>query len=266
MSIDLAGITQEVCRIAKETGVFIRKEAGQVKKSDIKVKFTNNLVSYVDTTAEKMIIDRLKDLIPQAGFIAEEDTNERNEKAGYQWIIDPLDGTTNFLHQLPAYAVSIALAYQNEILLGVVYEVNRSECFWAYKGGGAFRNGEAIQVSGTKTLKDSLLSTGFPYYDFEILNKYLELMKEVLPKTRGLRRLGAAAVDLSYIACGRFDAYWEYSLSPWDVAAGALIVREAGGKVVDFSGGEDWLFGRQIVAFTPALEREFMAIIQKYFL
>jgi myo-inositol-1(or 4)-monophosphatase len=225
----------------------IKIEELNVSRHDIKEKSLNSLVSYVDKNAEQRIVDRLAELLPEAGFIAEEGTSDK-EGETYNWIVDPLDGTTNFLHGLPVYSVSIALQQKEKIILGVVYEVNQDECFYAWQGGGAFLNQQAIQVSKNKNLKDSLVATGFPYYDYERVDSYFDVLKHFAQNSRGIRRMGSAAVDLVYTACGRFDAFFEYSLHAWDVAAGALIVQESGGKVSDFSGGDNWLFGKEIVA------------------
>lgn len=257
--INLENLCTASCKIIQEVGDFIKGELGKVSEQAIEKKYLNNLVSYVDKTAENRLVSGFKELLPEAGFIAEEgaSTNEEND---YRWIIDPLDGTTNFLHQLPFFAISVALQYKKETVLGIVYEVSRQELFYAWKDGGAFLNGKSIQVSATNDMKDALLATGFPYYDFEHIDNYLAMIKPLMLHTRGLRRMGSAALDLVYVASGRFDAYFEYSLSPWDVAAGALIVQEAGGKVGDFSGGDNYLFGREIVAGNPSI---YSGIIQR---
>src|SRR5690606_20237381 len=167
------------------------------------------------------------------GCIAEEN-NEMYRSDLYNWIIDPLDGTTNFIHGIPAFAVSIALQYQKEIVLGVVYEIGKDECFYAWKGSKAYLNNQEIQVSENKKVADTLLATGFPYYDFARKDAYMELFGDLIQNCHGLRRIGAASVDLVYTACGRFDGYFEYNLKPWDIAAGMFIVERAGGKVTDF--------------------------------
>jgi myo-inositol-1(or 4)-monophosphatase len=221
--------------------------------SKIENKGVHDLVSYVDKTSEKMIIESLQKLIPDAGFIAEEGTLDiKGER--FNWIIDPLDGTTNYIHGIPIYSVSIALVDQNELACGVVYEVGHDECFYASKGGGAFLNGKPIRVSTRSDIHESLLATGFPYSDFSRMDSYMEFFKWAMTNSRGIRRLGSAAADLAYVASGRFDAFWEYSLKPWDVAAGALLVIEAGGKVSDYKGGSDYLFGREILATNGIVE------------
>jgi myo-inositol-1(or 4)-monophosphatase len=262
--MELKKICVEVCEIAKNTGSFIRKEVDGLKHNDIESKGIHNFVTYVDKKAEEQIISELKKLIPDAGFIAEEETESIKDKE-FTWIIDPLDGTTNFIHGLPCFSISIALMQNDEIVLGVVYEINQDECFYATKGDGAFLNGKQISVSKAKTINDSLLATGFPYYDYSRLENYMELFVYFLRNTHGVRRLGSAAVDLAYVACGRFEGYFEYSLNAWDVAAGSLIVKEAGGKVSDFKGGNNYLFGREIVASNEGIYSEFISKIKNAF-
>jgi myo-inositol-1(or 4)-monophosphatase len=166
----------------------------------------------------------------------------------YTWIIDPLDGTTNFVHGVPTYAVSVGLMYQNEIVLGVIHEVNHNESFYAWKNGGAFLNENPIHVTDVSEIEHSLFATGFPSHNFEKIDNYLTILNGLMKECHGLRRIGSAATDLAYVACGRYEGFFEHNLKPWDVAAGIVIVKEAGGKVSDFSGGENVLFGREIVA------------------
>lgn len=253
----------EVIALAKLAGNFIKQERINFNYSQAEVKGLNDLVSYVDKKAEEMIVQELQQIFPDAGFIVEENT--RSEKREYNWIVDPLDGTTNFIHGIPCYAVSIALEYKNEILLGVVYEVNREECFYAIKNNGAFLNDLPIRVSERKNLSESLIATGFPIYEFDCVNNYLSALNYFMHHTHGLRRIGAASVDLCYLACGRVDAFFEYNLKPWDVAAGGLIVKEAGGTIKDFSGGDDWIFGRETSATNSHLNEEFNVVIRNSF-
>lgn len=248
----------------KEISEFISQELKKVKPENIETKSVNSLVSYVDKSAEIKLVEKLGQILPEASFLTEEETVE-NSEGEYRWIIDPLDGTTNFLHQLPFFSISVALEYQGEIILGVVYEVNRNECFYAWKGGGAFLNQEKIQISSREILGDTLIATGFPYYDYESIDAYFEVLKFLIKNTRGVRRFGSAALDLAYVACGRFDAYYEYSLSPWDVAAGVIIVKEAGGKLSDFKGGKDYIFGKEIIASSPHIFDTTLDIINKAF-
>lgn len=253
--MDLKSLCLDVVELSREVGMNIKIEELNVSRDDIEEKSLNSLVSYVDKKAEERIVERLSELLPEAGFIAEEGTSNKKGES-YNWIVDPLDGTTNFLHGLPVYSVSIALQRNNEIVLGVVYEVNQDECFYAWKSGGAFLNQKSIHVSQNESLKDSLIATGFPYYNYKRVDSYFEVLKRIAQNSRGVRRMGSAAVDLVYTACGRFDAFFEYSLHAWDVAAGAFIVQEAGGKISDFSGGDNWLFGKEIVASNGLLTKE----------
>ncbi|MCO5230944.1 MAG: inositol monophosphatase [Chitinophagales bacterium] len=254
---------QSVIDIAQLAGGFIHAHYGKVDENQIHTKDLNSLVSYVDTNSETIIIERLRELLPESSFLAEE-SSAGLENTEYVWIIDPLDGTTNFLHQIPIFAVSIALQYRGEIILGVVYEVNQKECFHAVKGQGAFLNGSPISVKNLE-LQDGLIATGFPYYDFSKTEAYLKVLENLMLHTRGVRRLGAAAVDLAYVACGRYNAFFEYSLAPWDVAAGALIVREAGGQVSDFLGEENWLLGKTIVAGSEKGHAGVLKLVKEYF-
>lgn len=259
--MNLEAICQQVIEISKKTAVYIQSERGKINSGAIEVKGLNDFVTRVDKHSERLIIENLESLIPDAGFIAEENTKSLKGKK-YNWIIDPLDGTTNFIHGLPCYCISIALMQDDEIVIGVVYELNLQECFYAWKDGGAYLNGKSIKVSETKLLKDSLLATGFPYYDYHLLDEYMALFKHFMKNTHGVRRLGSAAADLAYLAAGRFEGFYEYSLKAWDVAAGTLIVTEAGGKVSDFSGGNNYIFGQELVCANEAVFNEFLETVQ----
>ena len=261
--IDLKDLLPKVIHVAKLAGKFIRQEKASFNYSKVEIKGLNDLVSHVDKEAEKIIVKELQPLVPSAGFIVEENTI--SEKKNTNWIVDPLDGTTNFVHGIPCYSVSIALEENGEILLGVVYEISRDECFYAYKDGSAFLNSLKIQVSERKNLSESLIATGFPIYNFSRIEAYVSALKHFMQRTHGIRRIGSAATDLCYLACGRVDAFFEYNLNPWDVAAGALIIKEAGGNVRDFSNGEDWLFGKEIACSNGAMEQEFRAAITHFF-
>ncbi len=245
--MDLQHLCQQVQEIAKKAGQFIREERKKITPQDIELKGKASLVTYVDKTAEQMIVKDLQKLLPEAGFITEEETVDDND-AQLKWVIDPLDGTTNFIHGITPHSVSIALIDGEDALVGVVYEVGLGELFYAWKDGGAFLNGQSISVSKNSTHEDVLLATGYPYYDFGKLAEYLQLLKFFMIETRGMRRMGSAAVDLAYVACGRFDGFFEHALHAWDVAAGILILKEAGGKVCDFNGENNFLFGGEIVA------------------
>ena len=240
------------CEIARSVGKFMAEERKSFDSSMIESKGLHDLVSYVDKESEKRIIDQLSKLLPESGFIAEEGTSSKHGER-FNWVIDPLDGTTNYIQGVPIYAVSIGLLDGDELVVGVVYEVGLDECFYAWKEGGAYLNGEPIRVSERDDIHDALLATGFPYSNFDQLDEYLALLKWTMTNARGVRRLGSAATDLAYVACGRFDSFWEYDLKPWDVAAGALIVKEAGGVVTDFNGGSNYLFGGEIIASNALL-------------
>lgn len=262
--MNLEKLCQGVITVSKEAGGFIRNELEKFNSNKVETKGTHNYVTYVDKMTEEMIVKGLRELLPEAGFITEEDTVV-TEKKKFMWIIDPLDGTTNFIHGLPCFSVSIALMNDDKVVLGVVYEVNLQECFYAWKGGNAFMDGKIIKVSDKKLLNDSLLATGFPYHDYSKMDKYLELFTWCLHNTHGVRRLGSAAVDLAYVACGRFDAFFEYGLNAWDVAAGAFIVQMAGGKVTDFQGGENYIFGGELIATNSLIADEFVSTTQHIF-
>ncbi|MEO1625039.1 MAG: inositol monophosphatase family protein [Bacteroidota bacterium] len=259
---------EELCsqsrEIVAQTAAFIRAELGKVDQGQIEVKDLNSLVSYVDKRAEEQLAHGLSALLPGAGFLTEEETVAQGE-AVHRWIIDPLDGTTNFLHQLPFFSISVALQFEGELVMGIVMEVVREECFYAWKGGGAWLNGQPISVSQNTQLSEALLATGFPYTDFEGMEAYVGLLKELMRSSRGIRRLGSAALDLAFTACGRFDSFYEYGLNAWDVAAGIVIVQEAGGVVSDFSGGGDALFGRTLISGSPAIHGEMLGLVKKYF-
>jgi len=240
------------CEIARSVGKFMAEERKGFDSSMIESKGLHDLVSYVDKESEKRIIEQLSKLLPESGFVAEEGTSSKHGER-YNWVIDPLDGTTNYIQGVPIYAVSIGLLDGDELVVGVVYEVGLDECFYAWKEGGAYMNGEPIRVSERDDIHDALLATGFPYSNFDQLDEYLALLKWTMTNARGVRRLGSAATDLAYVACGRFDSFWEYDLKPWDVAAGALIVKEAGGVVTDFNGGSNYIFGGEIIASNTLL-------------
>jgi len=262
--MELKKLCDDVRTLARQVGEFIRTERKTFSISAIEYKGNNDLVSYVDKTAEQKLVENLSKLLPESGFITEENTSSIKEKP-ISWIIDPLDGTTNFIHGIPCYCISIALMKDNEIILGVIYDINLDECFYAYQDGGAFLNGIAISVSETSLLKTSLIATGFPYSNYSRLKEYMEVFHHLLYNTHGLRRLGSAAVDLAYVACGRFEGFYEYGLNSWDVAAGALIVKEAGGKVTDFTGGNKFVFGREIIASNRKVFGELQRLIEEKF-
>lgn len=252
------------CDIAKKVGSFIKEQQSKIKSDIVEVKGLHDFVTYVDKTAEEKIVAELKNILSDAGFIAEEGT-ESFKAERYNWIIDPLDGTTNYIHGLSPFAVSIALKEYDEIVLGVVYEISLDECFYSWKGAnGAFLNGKSISVSNANTVDKSLIATGFPYYDYDQLKTFMASLEYFIINSHGVRRPGSAATDLAYVACGRFEAFYEYSLQAWDVAAGSFLVTQAGGKVCDFKGGNDFIFGKEIIASNKLVHDEFKDIVAKY--
>lgn len=253
----------ELERLVKQTGLFIKEQKGNVTLEQVDVKSHNSFVTFVDKKAEKLLVDNLSKLIPNSGFIAEEGTASETD-SDYRWIVDPLDGTTNFIHDIYPVSVSVALQFKKETIAGLVYEIGNDELFTAYQGKGAFLNGKSINVSITSKLENAFLGTGFPYYDYDRIKGFMNVLSEFMQKTQGIRRPGSAATDLAYVACGRFDGFFEYSLSPWDVAAGAFIVEQAGGVVVDFKGGDDYLFGKEIIASNKKILLSLLNEIRKY--
>jgi myo-inositol-1(or 4)-monophosphatase len=261
--MDLKIICREIEKAALEAGSFIRKEAEVFDISKSERKGLNDFVSYVDKGAEKLLVERLAVILPEAGFITEEGTSA---KVGvrYCWVIDPLDGTTNFLHGFYPYAVSIGLMDYDDVIAGVIYEVGKNETFTAWKDGGSWLNGKPVHVSGAAKLANSLIATGLPYSDFQRLEPYMDSLTHLCLTSQGIRRLGSAATDLAYVACGRFEGFYEYGLHPWDIAAGIILVREAGGMVSDFSGNENNLNGDEILASSGQVYKEFLENVSKF--
>lgn len=258
--IDLDTVLQDSLVVIRRTSEFIKSQVDQVSSDDIEEKELNSLVSYVDKEAETKLVNGLRSVIPSAGFITEEDTEDQTGNE-YTWIIDPLDGTTNFLNQVPHFAISVALQKNNETVLGIVKEVNTEEEWTAIKNQGAHANGQPIRVS-PKPFHEILVATGFPYSNDFDYSSYFAILKNWLTQTRGIRRLGSAALDLCYVASGKYGAYYESTLNPWDVAAGALIVQEAGGKVSDYSGTDNYLSDGEILAASPTVYAKVIQIIQ----
>lgn len=247
---------ESICRkaiaVITETGNYIQEQQKSFSSDSIETKSLNSLVSFVDKSAEQQLVKGLRDVFPDAGFITEEETiNDVRDE--FNWVIDPLDGTTNFMHGIPVYSISVALMQNNYPVIGIIYEMNRDEMFYSWKGGKAFLNDKTIQVSSNTNLSDSLLATGFPYHDFEKMDQFLSSLKYFMCNTRGLRRMGSAAVDLAYVACGRFDSFYEYGLNIWDVAAGAFLVEQAGGVAGYFTRRTVFTDGSEILASNPHL-------------
>ncbi len=246
---------------SKEAGRFLKINLGKVKNIQTK-KEEINLVTEIDKETEKKIVEFIKSKFPHHSILAEE-SGEAKLDSGYKWIIDPLDGTTNYTHSFPVFCVSIALEHKGEVILGVIYDPNFDELFWAEKGKGAFLNGKKISVSKTDKLIKSMLATGFPYNVRENPDNCIEHFVNFLMEAQAIRRLGSAALDLAYVACGRLDGFWEVNLNPWDVAAGKIIIEEAGGKVTDFYGNKFSIYTKGIVASNGLIHEQMLEVIKR---
>lgn len=263
--MNLDSITNNISETILKAGNYIREERVKFQKSSIEEKGYNDFVSYVDRTAESILMEACEKLTPGCGFLNEETgIKEGNE---FRWIIDPLDGTTNFIFGIPIYSVSVCLEVSGILELGFVYDPNQDEFFTARRGSGAYlmkgSQKTKLQVTQTRELSRALVGTGFPHRQFEILEPYLGIMKQLFQNTRGIRRTGSAAIDLAYTAAGRFDAFFEFDLSPWDIAAGIVLIREAGGKVTNFKGSEDLLMDKTILASTPEIYSSLKELMQR---
>ena len=249
-------------KAARKAGSIINRASFDIDKLTIRKKRQNDFVSEVDDAAEEAIISVLRDAYPDHGILAEE-SGRTDTKSDYVWVIDPLDGTTNFLHGFPQYCVSIGLLHKGKPTQAVVYDTNRNELFTASKGVGAYLNDRRIRASRADKLEDALVGTGFPFREVGHLDDYLRMFKNVTKGTSGIRRPGAAALDLAWVACGRIDAFWEIGLSPWDMAAGALLVREAGGLIGDLDGNEGFLDSGRVVAANPKIFSAFLQLLKQ---
>ncbi len=256
-----------LCFNAKElienTGKHIKEERKNFQANKIEVKGQSDFVTYLDKESERLLVNGLSKLLPEAGYIAEEGTSTKRGEV-YNWIIDPIDGTTNFIHGLTPHAISVALMRDETLVLGIIYEISQGETFYAWEGSKAYLDGKEIQVSRAKEHNEALVATGFPYTNFSQIDNYLKSFMFFMEKTHGVRRLGSAAMDLAYVACGRFEAFWEYGLHPWDIAAGAFIIQQAGGKLCDFNLGEDYLFSGNVVASNGNYFNNFSEIVNKF--
>ena len=253
-------ITERVIELSKEVAAYIEKESLNFSLDTVETKSKNDFVSYVDQEAERQIVRVLKEIMPEAGFVTEEGTAHDSGEE-YLWVIDPLDGTTNFIHASTPYAISIALTYKQEPVVGVIYEITRKEIFYAWKGSKAYLNGKEIHVSTTDKLPEALIVTGRPHH---YMDRYPELLGSVdyfLKNTHGLRLSGSAASDLAYVACGRYDGRFEFNLKPWDIAAGVLIIQQAGGYISDFKGGNDYFRNGSVLASNKGIFEEFKTVI-----
>ena len=253
-------------KAARSASKIINRASHDLEHLTIIAKRQSDFVTEVDRAAEAAIIEVLREAYPEYGILAEESGEAAGQGAGgeYQWIIDPLDGTTNFIHGFPQYAISIALAQKGQIIQAVVYDTVRNEMFTASKGGGAFLNERRIRVSKCLKLEEALLGTGFPYRVFEHVDAYLGIFKELMQRTSGIRRPGAASLDLAYVACGRLDGFWEFGLAPWDMAGGALLISEAGGLIGDLSGNEHYLETGYVIAGTPKVFAQLLHVIDSH--
>lgn len=249
-------------KAARRAGAIINRASNNLDSLTINVKGQNDFVSEVDRAAETAIVETLLESYPKHAILAEEGGARGDSE--YVWIIDPLDGTTNFLHGVPHYCVSIALQNKGVITHGVIYDPVRNDLFTATRGGGAFLNDRRIRVSRRLALKDALVATGFPYNDFSYLDAYLSTLKELMQKSAGVRRFGAAALDLAYVASGQYDAFWEFNLKPWDIAAGGLMVLEAGGLITDHKGEERYLESGHVLAATPKVFHQALQILEPH--
>ncbi len=261
MNICLDQLVYEVKQIAIATGQFLREERAKFDRSAVQEKGPHDYVSYVDKASEERLVAQLSSLLPDAGFITEEKTTRQYASEEYCWVIDPLDGTTNFIHDMAPYCVSIALRDGQEVLLGVVYEVCRNECYWAYKGGGAYMNDRPIRVSSIADISQAQILLGFPYESERFRPIVLNEIAQMYGTVGAERLLGSAAAELCYVAAGRAEGRIEGLLGPWDVAAGTLILSEAGGVTTDFSGGDTYLDGCEVIASNKIIHKELLGII-----
>jgi myo-inositol-1(or 4)-monophosphatase len=246
-------------KAARRAGSIINRASLDIDLVKVSAKRHNDFVTEVDKAAEAAIIEILRQAYPEHAILAEE--SGAAGKSDYTWIIDPLDGTTNFIHGFPQFAVSIALAHKGVVTQAVIYDPTRNEMFTASKGRGAFLNDRRIRVTKRAKLEDALVGTGFPFRVFQHVDTYLAIFRELMEKTAGLRRPGAAALDLAYVACGRFDGFYEIGLSPWDMAAGSLLVTEAGGLVGDLRGDTGYMETGNIVAGNPKVFAQLLHVI-----
>jgi len=248
---------------AQEAAHILMDNFGALREKDIESKSKSDFVTWVDKSSEQRIIEIIREKYPHHNICAEESTQD--EAGEYRWIIDPLDGTTNYIHGVPVFAVSIGLEWNGRLVLGVVYDPNRKEMFYGEKGGGAFLNGKAIAVSKISDPAMALLATGYPFRVNRYIDVYQQSFKELFLQVSGVRRAGSAALDLCYVACGRYDGFWELDLKAWDLAAAAVIIKEAGGKISDFAGGDNVLDSGNTVAANAPLYPFLLQTVKKNF-
>lgn len=258
---DLKNLTESVCRIARQAGLFLKEERKSFRQEEVQVKHAHDYVSYVDKESERRIVAALRELLPEAGFITEEGSAVYRDEP-YCWVVDPLDGTTNYIHDNSPYCVSIALRSRESLLLGVVYEPCRDECFYAWQGGGAYMNGGQLHVSSVRSVEEAFVVTELPYNSDQYARTGEHLIHELYGKVAGIRMNGSAALAICYVAAGRFDAWLEAFIGKWDFSAAALIVLEAGGRVTDYYGDDHFMEGHHIVATNGPLHPLFLKLVE----
>lgn len=244
-------------------GDILMQEFGKLNQDQIGLKGMGDYVTELDIRSEQAIIRKIKESYPDHIIHAEESGEEMHESS-YRWLIDPLDGTANYVHGIPMFGVSVAVVRGSDILMGVVYHPDREELFWAVKGEGAFLNGKPICVSPKKEMAYSMLASGFPWRSKTHIDSYMVCFKELFLAAAGIRRMGSAAIDLAYVACGRFDGFWEMKLGPWDIAAGIILVKAAGGVVTDFCGGDGYLVSGNVVAGNPGIHEKILEVTRRH--
>lgn len=250
-------------RAAEKAAKGLLRDFGELENLQVRKKGPADFVSVADIRTEKLIRDELAYARPDFGFLGEEsEESAATNNSGCRWIVDPIDGTTNFLHGIPHFCISIGLEKDGEIVAGVIYDPIKQEMFWAEKDGGAFCNERKLRVSGREDLREALLATGIPFAGHGDHDGFIARMKNTMPQIAGVRRLGSAALDLAYVAAGRYEAYWETHIKPWDIAAGIILVREAGGKVTDADGGNDMFQKRSILATSVSLHDRFLTLLR----
>ena len=257
---NLKALTEAVCCVAREAGHFLKEERKSFRREVVQEKHAHDYVSYVDKASEKKVVSALRKLLPEAGFIAEEGSAAYSDET-YCWVVDPLDGTTNYIHDNAPYCVSIALRDKQSLLLGVVYEPCRDECFYAWKGSKAYLDGKEIRVTDVAVLDKAFVALGFPYDSDHYRPIAQKLVDRLYGYAGGTRLLGSAAAELCYVACGRFDARIEGHLGPWDVAAGGLILMQAGGRLSDFAGGDTWPSAEQVMASNGVIHDKILRLL-----
>ena len=258
----LEDIMEDVKVVAAEAGAFIREQRKSFDSSKIETKGAHDYVSYVDKETEKLIVTRLKEIVPDAGFVTEEGTeqggDDERKNLKLTWVVDPLDGTSNFVHDMAPYCVAIGLKDGDDVLVGVVYEVVGDEMFCSYKGGKSWVNGKEIHVSKAKDVNESFVCIGYPYDVARWKPKVKQLIDRLYGNCISIRNLGSAQIEICYVACGRFDAYIESYIKPWDVTAGSIILKNAGGCITDYSGGKKWLTGEDVLATNGIIHEELL--------